>query len=79
MMDKQDGKSASRRHFLASMARMGLLGTLGTYFVAQRFKFNRLLDDPECIIISSCQKCVEFGGCELPKSHDTRASLRQLK
>ena len=68
--------SSSRRHFLASVARMGLLGAMGTYFVTQRIKFNRLLDDPECIIISTCQKCVEFGGCELPKSEHARAIER---
>lgn len=70
---EQGSNESSRRHFLASIARVGLLGAMGTYFVAQRIKFNRLLDDPDCIIVSTCKQCVEFGGCELPKSDLARA------
>ena len=63
----------NRRQFLASSVRYLSLGGLSVFVVAQELKRKRLLNDPNCIKLFTCQDCVEFSGCKLDKADTYRA------
>ena len=67
-------KFENRRHFLLAGGRLLALGGLASYAAGQEIKRRRLLTDPNCVKLSGCEQCVEFGNCVLPKAERHRLS-----
>lgn len=61
-------RSATRRGFFVTAARSGALLALAAFAVWQETKRRRLANDPDCIKLSVCSECVEFGRCIMPKA-----------
>lgn len=74
---QDNGRTFARREMLHGAARLFLVGGLFTYFVHQRKRSLMLTGDGNCVKLETCSDCIEFGGCDLPKSHDHRAHLQQ--
>lgn len=65
-------RSASRRDFLTASGRSVALLTLAVLAGWQEIKRRRLANDPECVKVSVCSDCLEFGRCARPKARETR-------
>lgn len=65
-------RSSSRRDFLAASGRSVVLLALAVFAGWQEMKRRRLADDPECLKVSVCSDCLEFGRCARPKARETR-------
>jgi len=65
-------RSLNRRGFFVSAARSGMLLALATFAAWQETKRRRLLNDPNCLKLSVCSECVEFGRCTKPKAQAAR-------
>lgn len=66
--------SINRRSFFASSARSVMLLGFAAFAVCQEGKRRRLRSDPDCIKLSVCSDCIEFGRCTKPKAQSARAS-----
>ena len=66
--------SVNRRGFFVTAARSGALLALGTLAAWQEIKRRRLTNDSNCIKLSVCSDCVEFGHCTKPKAQSARES-----
>jgi hypothetical protein len=65
-------RSSSRRDFLASSGRSVALLALAVFAGWQEMKRRRLANDPECLKVSVCSDCLEFGRCDRPKATEAR-------
>lgn len=63
----------NRRRFLHAGVRFLTLGAFAVFAAAQEFKRRRLTNDPDCIKLYTCNDCVEFSRCQLPKAENFRA------
>lgn len=61
-----------RRDFFMAAARSAVLAVMAGFAVWQEAKRRRLENDPNCIRLSVCADCVEFGRCTKPKATATR-------
>ena len=71
-MNENNPSTFNRRELLESVVRFGFLGAAGVFTVQQLRRAERLKDDPTCIKLDTCNECIEFGGCSLPKSVNYR-------
>jgi hypothetical protein len=70
-------RSMNRRGFFVTAARSGALLALATFAAWQESKRRRLANDPNCIKVSVCSDCLEFGRCTKPKAQSAFASRAQ--
>lgn len=66
--------SVTRRGFFITAARSGVLLVLAAFATGQEIKRRRLVNDPNCVKLSVCSDCMEFGRCTKPKAQATRKS-----
>jgi hypothetical protein len=71
-MNSSPHHSICRRGFFITAARSAALLALTTFAAWQETKRRRLANDPNCIKISVCSDCVEFGQCTKPKAQSAR-------
>jgi hypothetical protein len=71
-------RSVTRRGFFVSAARSGALLALATLAAWQETKRRRLANDPNCLKLSVCSECVEFGRCTKPKAQSARHDSSDL-
>lgn len=71
-------QSPSRRQFLLAGGRLLGLGGLGAYVAGQAFKRRRLVNNPNCVKLSTCQDCLELARCTKPKAQRFRISQASL-
>lgn len=64
--------SINRRGFFVTAARSGVLLALAIFATWQETKRRRLTSDPNCIKLSVCSDCLEFGRCAKPKAQAAR-------
>ena len=62
----------NRRGFFVRAARSAALLGLAAFAAWQETKRRRLENDPNCIKLSACSDCVEFGRCIKPKAQFVR-------
>jgi hypothetical protein len=62
----------SRRGFFMTAARSGFLLALAAFAGGQEIKRRRLVNDPNCIRLSTCAECAEFNRCVKPKAREAR-------
>lgn len=62
----------TRRDFLRASGRCLGLGGLAALVMAGELKRRRLEGSADCIKLSTCADCLEFGGCSKPKAADFR-------
>ena len=65
----------NRRGFFTAAARAAALLALAAFAGGQEIKRRRLANDPNCLKLTTCSECTEFGRCTKPKAQDAR-SLR---
>jgi|RhiMethySRZTD1v2_1073278.scaffolds.fasta_scaffold3001523_2 hypothetical protein len=66
-------RAINRRGFLVSGARTGGMLALATFAAWQETKRRRLANDPNCLKLSVCSECVEFGRCPKPRAQAARS------
>ncbi len=71
-MNSLDHRAVNRRGFLIAEARWAALLGLAAFAAWEETKRRRLANDPNCIKLSACSECVEFGRCAKPKSQTAR-------
>ena len=64
--------SRNRRGFFITAARSAALLTLTIFAAWQETKRRRLANDPNCLKLSVCSDCIEFGRCTKPKAQTAR-------
>lgn len=64
-----------RRGFLAAIARSAVTLAIAAFAIWQEIKRRGLEGDPDCVKLSACADCVEFGRCGKPKARQARARL----
>ena len=69
--------SMNRRGFCVTAARSGLLLAFAAFAAWQETKRRRFATDPNCIKLSVCTDCLEFGRCPKPKAQFARTSGSQ--
>jgi hypothetical protein len=62
-------RPVNRRGFFTAAARSAALLALATFAAWEETKRRRLANDPNCLRLSVCSECIEFGRCTKPKSH----------
>ncbi|MDC0325257.1 hypothetical protein OAM01_00705 [bacterium] len=67
-------KAVSRRAWIPQCIRGALLAGMAAFGIGQVYKGQRLATDPDCIKLTTCTDCVEFGGCNLDKAAASRIS-----
>ena len=65
-------RSVNRRGFFITAARSAALLGLAAFAGWQETKRRRLANDPNCIKLTVCSECVEFGRCAKPKAEFAR-------
>lgn len=71
-MNSLDHRAVNRRGFLITEARWAALLGLAAFAAWEEAKRRRLANDPNCIKLSVCSECVEFGRCTKPKARTAR-------
>lgn len=67
-------RSTTRRGFCVVAARLAALLVMAAFATWQETKRRRLANDPNCIKLSVCSDCLEFGRCTKPKAQSARRS-----
>lgn len=75
-MNSSSPRSVNRRSFLASGARSAMLVGVAVFAAGQEGKRRRLASDPDCVKLSVCSDCLEFGRCKKPKAQSARVKAR---
>ena len=66
--------SMDRRDFFVTAARSGALLAIVAFASWQETKRRRLATNPNCVRLSLCSDCLEFGRCTKPKAQSVRTS-----
>jgi hypothetical protein len=77
-MNSFPDRPTNRRAFFITSARSAALLALATFAAWQETKRRRLANDPNCIKLSVCSDCVEFGRCAKPKAQSARQSSSRI-
>ena len=75
-MNSLPHRPVNRRGFLVAWARSAALVVLAAFAWWQDAKRRRLANDPDCIKLSACTDCLEFGRCTKPKAQAARGPSR---
>ena len=71
-------RPVDRRGFFITAARSAALLALATFAAWEETKRRRLEHDPNCLRLSVCSECLEFGRCAKPKAQSARRSSAQI-
>ena len=76
-MNSPAHRQVNRRGFFIAAARSAAFLALTTFAAWEETKRRRLANDPNCLRLSACSECIEFGRCTKPKSQSARQSRSQ--
>lgn len=72
-------RSTTRRRFFVAAARSAALLVMAAFATWQETKRRRLASDPNCVKLSVCSDCREFGRCTKPKAQFARGSSSLMR
>ena len=74
LIEKLANAKTKRRDFFATGMRCVMVGGIGAFAAMQEAKRRRLVGDPNCIKLNTCQDCIELAaGCQKDKAERFRS------